>query len=287
MKKLKRNFIVGLMILAVAGLGPVSALAQTTTQASADSALIADLLKQIQSLQEQIRQIVSARAQNVNATSTLELKQELRRGMSGEEVRMLQRILATDRTLYPEGLVTGFFGPLTEQAVERLQTKLKLKQEGILGPETIARINEILWAAGITGDIPTDLLGSRVKIQVEIKDGKQEIKIEVKCDSSGSGNLCNDDDEKDEDEDENELEIEVEIEEGRARVDIEKDGDESRLVLNVTDRSAVVAELAKLLNLTESEINAVIQFEDEDEVEDEDDEDEEEEDDQDDEEDDD
>lgn len=211
----------------------------------------------------------SLRGQSASTTSEegkelLKLKAFLKTGANGDDVRILQKILASDPVVYPEGLVTGFFGPLTETAVKRFQAKLKIEQVGVVGSSTLAKINEILWAAGITGDIPTDLLGSRVKIKIEIKNGKQEIKIEVKCDSSGSSTTCKDDDEEDEDEDKDELEIEVEIKDGKARVDVEQNGDESRLILNVTDRSAIIKELSTRLSLTESEIESVIEFEDDD-----------------------
>lgn len=149
-----------------------------------------------------------------NASSTqmskLKLEALLRAGSSGEEVKLLQKILASDPTLYPEGLVTGFFGSLTEQAVKRLQAKFKLEQVGAVGPQTLARINEILALAGVTGDVPADLLNSRIEIKIEIKDGKEEIKIEVKGDKSGKGSDDDDDinddngsdDDSDDDEDE-------------------------------------------------------------------------------------
>ncbi|HEY4501505.1 MAG TPA: peptidoglycan-binding domain-containing protein [Candidatus Paceibacterota bacterium] len=128
----------------------------------------------------------------------LKLRSFLRMGSNGEDVRVLQKILSSDPSLYPEGLVTGFFGPLTELAVKRLQAKLKIDQVGAVGPQTLAKINELL--AGFTSE---DLANSRIKIEVKIKDGQEEIKFEIKCDSSGSGNTCNNlDDDEDDDEDE-------------------------------------------------------------------------------------
>lgn len=135
-------------------------------------------------------------------TDWIKLKSFLKVGSSGEDVEVLQKLLASDPALYPEALVTGFFGPLTELAVKRLQAKLEIDQVGAVGPQTLAKINELL--TGISAD---DLANSRIKIEVKIKDGKQEIKFEVKCDSSGSGNSCKDsgdDDSDDDDEDEDE-----------------------------------------------------------------------------------
>ncbi len=63
----------------------------------------------------------------------------LRRGSSGEEVRLLQQFL----TLYATSsapTVTGYFGTLTKQAVREFQRKESLDPVGIVGPKTRARI---------------------------------------------------------------------------------------------------------------------------------------------------
>ena len=43
-------------------------------------------------------------------------------GSSGDEVKILQELLIKER-VYPEGLITGFFGELTKQSVIRCQEK--------------------------------------------------------------------------------------------------------------------------------------------------------------------
>ncbi|MDE2218459.1 MAG: peptidoglycan-binding protein [Patescibacteria group bacterium] len=60
----------------------------------------------------------------------------LTRGSVGEDVRNLQILLAKDKSIYPEGLITGAYGPLTEKAVKRLQAKYNLPQVGEIGPLT-------------------------------------------------------------------------------------------------------------------------------------------------------
>lgn len=49
-------------------------------------------------------------------------------------VKRLQTILAKDKTLYPEGLVTGYFGPATLRAVQAFQKKNNIASSGT--PET-------------------------------------------------------------------------------------------------------------------------------------------------------
>lgn len=65
----------------------------------------------------------------------------LKRGMTGEEVKGLQQILAQDSTVYPEGMVTGYFGQKTEDAVKRFQQKNGIEAVGIVGPKTRNLVN--------------------------------------------------------------------------------------------------------------------------------------------------
>ena len=61
---------------------------------------------------------------------------DLIRGSKGEDVRNLQKLLAKDKSIYPEGLVTGLFGPLTEKAVKKFQAKYNLPQVGKVSSAT-------------------------------------------------------------------------------------------------------------------------------------------------------
>lgn len=65
----------------------------------------------------------------------------------GEEVKKLQKILALDKNVYPEGLVTGYFGPLTLMAVKKFQVKYGIAKPGddgygFVGPKTRAVLNQ-------------------------------------------------------------------------------------------------------------------------------------------------
>gem|GEM_PF-3104866 len=72
-----------------------------------------------------------------------ELNRALFFGIKGEDASSLQAYLAQDKTIYPEGLVTGFFGRLTEAAVKRFQTKYGIESVGIVGPITRAKLKEL------------------------------------------------------------------------------------------------------------------------------------------------
>lgn len=65
------------------------------------------------------------------------------RTMNGE-VRGLQEFLKQFRDIYPEGLVTGYFGLLTENAVKRFQAQEGIETIGIIGPKTRAKLNKLI-----------------------------------------------------------------------------------------------------------------------------------------------
>lgn len=73
----------------------------------------------------------------------------LARGMNNADVRRLQQLLASKPDIYPEGLVTGYFGPLTEQAVRRFQLKYGVVRSGAdpgygyVGPKTRAMLQSV------------------------------------------------------------------------------------------------------------------------------------------------
>jgi len=130
---------------------------------------IAALSSQIESLR-QAKQEVKEETKEVR--TTLKLLRQLREGVTGDDVELLQEILATDPDIYPEGLVTGYFGPLTRNAVKRFQKIAGLEQVGNVGPKTLAKINELLTeGAGKSGKVPPGLLiapGIRKKVDLEL-----------------------------------------------------------------------------------------------------------------------
>ena len=169
-----------IIILAIALSTPV--LAETNGNTSSLEELIQTLQELIEKIKEQIQelalQVESLRQakKEVKETAkeireTLKLTQQLREGMTGEDVELLQEILATDPDVYPEGLVTGYFGSLTKNAVKRFQKIADIEQVGVVGPKTLARINELLEeGAGESGKVPPGLLiapGIRKKLGFE------------------------------------------------------------------------------------------------------------------------
>ena len=79
------------------------------------------------------------------------INRTLVRGSSGADVSLLQQLLAQDSTVYPEALVTGYFGTLTERAVQRWQAQQGIVSSGspattgygLIGPRTRAAMSAI------------------------------------------------------------------------------------------------------------------------------------------------
>jgi peptidoglycan hydrolase-like protein with peptidoglycan-binding domain len=87
-----------------------------------------------------------------NLVNAAMLTQTLDLNDSNGDVTSLQTYLATNAALYPSGLVTGFFGPLTQAGVQRFQTAQGIVTSGTpettgygrVGPTTLARINSLM-----------------------------------------------------------------------------------------------------------------------------------------------
>lgn len=60
----------------------------------------------------------------------------LQKGQSSSLVKDLQNILKRDSSIYPEGIVSGYYGSLTESAVKRLQKKYGLTETGVVDEAT-------------------------------------------------------------------------------------------------------------------------------------------------------
>lgn len=136
--------LLGIAIL-VAGSGNAVVSAQTTTATTTATQLqelINNLQAQIKALQEQLAQIGIQR-QQVAQTIT-EIISTLKEGDRNENIKTLQALLATDSNIYPEGLITGFYGALTTRAVKKFQKKHGLEMVGFIGPKTKIKLNELL-----------------------------------------------------------------------------------------------------------------------------------------------
>ncbi len=140
-----KNYIRSIALLLI--ILPVLASAQNVDQLRAQ---IEQLLAQINALQQTggvmqppatvVPPIPPASVQCPHVSRSLKL------GASGDDVARLQRFLAQDPSVYPEAMVSGYYGALTEAAVKRFQCKNKIVCEGtpdstgygVTGPRTAA-----------------------------------------------------------------------------------------------------------------------------------------------------
>ncbi|MDO8523603.1 MAG: peptidoglycan-binding domain-containing protein, partial [bacterium] len=107
-----------------------SQITASTTSAADIQTLVTIFQTELQDLQNQLRSAITSEIQVTRPTLSGErfcqaFSQNMGRGSTdataGGEVTKLQQLLAQDSSIYPEGLVTGFFGSATEGAVQRAQ----------------------------------------------------------------------------------------------------------------------------------------------------------------------
>lgn len=100
------------------------------------------LLAQINALKAQIAQLLLGQIGGGMGTTTppviipgqcSPIGRDIARGAYGDDVKELQKFLAKHPNLYPEGIITGFYGPHTMQAVKRWQKEHNLPETGFFG----------------------------------------------------------------------------------------------------------------------------------------------------------
>jgi peptidoglycan hydrolase-like protein with peptidoglycan-binding domain len=71
------------------------------------------------------------------------LTRTLSPGTRNAQVRTLQTFLASNPDIYPSGMVTGYYGPLTKEAVKQFQLAYDISPVGYVGPLTLAKVNQV------------------------------------------------------------------------------------------------------------------------------------------------
>lgn len=132
---------------------------------SARAVTTEELLQQIQALQQQIQILQDQLKTNQSRSPVIKdgqgppvatpsgacpaITRVLKKGHTGDDITQLQTYLAKDSSIYPEGLITGYYGSLTEKAVQRWQAKQGIISSGapettgygLVGPRTRAEWN--------------------------------------------------------------------------------------------------------------------------------------------------
>ena len=115
-----------------------------------------------------------------------QLTKVLSQGVTDSQVTYLQELLSQDSELYPEGLVTGYFGPATKRAVQRFQKKYGIVSSGssygLVGPQTRAKLMEVLGggapaAAPSAGSVPVKSPAETLKaLQEQLRVLQEQLK---------------------------------------------------------------------------------------------------------------
>ncbi len=135
-------------------ISPLSVSAQSVAELQVMiDALLADvavLQAQLADTQTQTQGAIPSESVFVTEENAFVFSHTLSRGTQDDEVTELQKYLATFPDIYPEGLVTGYFGFLTQKAVQRFQVKHSIVSSGtpsttgygLVGPQTRKKLNE-------------------------------------------------------------------------------------------------------------------------------------------------
>jgi peptidoglycan hydrolase-like protein with peptidoglycan-binding domain len=220
------------LIAVMFALAPVFAFAETAAEEDTEAALrarIAELVQKVGDLEALVANWKARGGASAAATQTVQerrLERLLRVGMTGDDVRALQEALAKEPGVYPEGLVTGYYGPLTEAAVSRLKAKHNLEEEGVVfGPKMQAFLNQWLRGEGVKNlPAPGQMMSTQTRAQVSDKQPEhvQELLRQIRAGVRGEELRKNwqrtagdgvEDNEEEEEEEEGEEEEEEEGEE--------------------------------------------------------------------------
>ncbi|MCK5027599.1 MAG: peptidoglycan-binding protein [Candidatus Pacebacteria bacterium] len=153
-----KKYIINIFLVLVLS-SPMIAEALTVDEMKAQ---IAQLLEQVIQLQQQLTVMEGTEVEQ----KTIKFTQSLSKGIENSEVRELQKYLAQDKNIYPEGLVTGYFGSLTEKAVKNFQKKHSIETAGVVGPKTRAKLNELYGVV---------LIAEKEKSEEKVKNLKEVV----------------------------------------------------------------------------------------------------------------
>ncbi|MDP3645982.1 MAG: peptidoglycan-binding domain-containing protein [bacterium] len=158
MKKTAISMLVGFALML-----PIVASALTVDEIRAQ---IAQLLVQLQALQQQITQVAAQDSVNIASTtnnaSCFRASHNLFRGQRGTDIEELQRFLLNTGD-YTYGEITGFFGSATELAVQRFQCRNNIvcsgtpddNGYGFVGARTRAAMSARCTSQSPTQSLPT------------------------------------------------------------------------------------------------------------------------------------
>jgi peptidoglycan hydrolase-like protein with peptidoglycan-binding domain len=226
-----------------------------TGSVQAQSSSLEETIKQIQTLMAQV-ELLQKQLSTLRGEARDILRQNLAEGMSGEDIKKIQEILATDPSLYPEGRITGYYGPLTREALRRLQVRHQLNPTGQVDEETRLLLEGYLKER-FGEEIPSGLLRAP-GIAKKVED-----RLVSDCTKSGRGlgPLCQrikaskpDDNQKPES-GLSAYDVKVEVTAGTTTVSLRYTGSRYKVETATTTEAVVLAAVADRLGMASSSLN--------------------------------
>lgn len=278
-------FIIGLFVAAAIFLAP----------APAQAAVVDDLLKQVQSMMEQLAKmqvqllelqkaggVTSASVASAPTTTTVptgsvlgaktfKFTQETIYGATNDDVKRIQELMKLDNNIYPEGITSGFFGPATQRAIRNLQTKFGLDPVGVVGPATTALLERLISQQNSDGTYPADILdparptgsvlgattssGSQNTLLQQLLE--QVAKLQAQ---QNSGNNTSSSDSSNTNTS-NINKITVEMDDGESRIKVfYKNGDIKDFWVTEDEKTKIIKAVAKQINISEQEVERLAGF---------------------------
>lgn len=182
----------------------------------------------------------------LGSQSTPVLTQSLQYGDTNTDIEKVQKLLATDPSIYPYGVASGFFGPKTQEAIRNFQARFGLDTVGVIGPATKSLL-ELFLAAYPSGNYPANVLQSKPQVQgastsVTPTPTTPTTPTYTGTNPAKSINVTFDGDES-----------LIEI--------VYANGNRKGLIAPSVDKATVVTFIASRTTLTQAQINAVISYE--------------------------
>ena len=153
-------------------LASVGARAEAAVDSSAVVSRMDTIIKQMEALKAEFATLVAAigggtptpAVQGAQQSAKPVFTLSLQNGETNEDIKRIQKLLATDPEIYPYGVASGFYGPKTEEGIKNLQARFGLDQLGIIGPGTKALL-ELFFNAYPSENFPADVLKKKPQVQ--------------------------------------------------------------------------------------------------------------------------
>ncbi len=245
--------IILLIVCALAATSISVPTAQAANEASAVVSRMDVIIKQMEALKAEFATLVSS----VGATpsgavlgsqtsSKPVFTLSLEPGETNDDIKKIQKLLATDPEVYPYGVASGFFGPKTEEGIKNFQTRFGLDPVGVVGPATKALL-ELFFNAYPDGSYPADVLKKKPQV-LGASTSVPQTPVSTPTPTTNSSDI-------------EEITAKYDGDEARVKVYYEDDESESFVVEGDT-KIEVVDVVAVKLGKTRAQILSVIEFTD-------------------------